>query len=77
MKNKAIELKKEMNEFWDLTIKAMGRDTIEAMDDTTFGMMRKCLKLMSLAEDIMVEQAEMVDDMNSKLDEVLYLIKGK
>ena len=77
MKNKAIELKKEMNEFWDLTIKSMGRDTIEAMDDTTFGMMQKCLKLMRLAEDMMVEQAEMIDDTNSKLDEVLYLIKGK
>ena len=75
MKNKAIELKNEVNELMDLCIKYAGRETIEAMDDATFSMLRKCLKIMNLAEDMMVEQAEILEDMNTKLDELLYRMK--
>ena len=75
MKNRAEELKKEMNELMDECMKVGGVNFIETMDATTLGIIQKCFKLMRLSEEMMVEQAEILDNMNSKLDKLLYAVE--
>lgn len=72
MKNRAEELKKEMNEFIDECIKIGGVNFIETMDATTLSLVQKMFKMFRLSEEIMVEEAKILDDMNSKLDVLLY-----
>lgn len=75
MKNRAEELKKEMNEFIDECMKVGGVNFIETMDATTLSIVQRTFKMFRLSEEIMVEQAEILDDMNSKLDKLIYYVK--
>lgn len=78
MKNRVEELNKETNELMNDVMKnCFDLNTIVHMDSEELAAFRRLIKVMHLAEEVMVEQAEMFDTMNSKLDRIITELESK
>ena len=74
LEKKANELIDEAKELMDLCIKQMDYRDLKNMDQEEFYAMKKCLEFVDSACELMVEEAELMDDLNYKLDKVLALL---
>lgn len=68
---KTKEIIKETNELKDFFMKQISFDMLDGMDEEEFVAMKKCFKIMNLAMELAVEQAEVMDAMNEKLDKLV------
>jgi hypothetical protein len=74
METTVNEMVKLMDEMKELVFKMSGTEFMSAiadMDENTFKMMQISVKLMDAANDVMLENAKMMDSMNEKLDKLL------
>ena len=77
LENKAIKLVTEANELMNFCVKQLSACDIKDMDADNFVAIQKCIGLVDSACELMVEEAQMMDDMDHKLDEVLDLLRKK
>ena len=78
MLNEVNKLIEEVNEVMDLYAKEMfDFDMLESMDKEEFVLMQKVLKLKDASFDLTRKQAEMIDEMNAKLDKLLAMTEAK
>ena len=71
---KTNEIIKEVNEMKDIFMKSLSLDMLEDMDEDGFIAMKKCFKLMNLSMELAVEQAQVMDEINAKLDKLVAYI---
>ena len=76
LENKAIKLVTEANELMNFCVKQTSACDIKGMDADNFAAIQKCISLVDSACELMVEEAQMMDDMDRKLDNVLYLLRN-
>ena len=74
LENKTTELVNEAKELMGLCVKQMDYHDLKNMDQEEFYAMKKCLEFVDSACELMVEEAELMDDLNYKLDKVLALL---
>ena len=77
LENKTITLVTEPNELMNFCVKQLSACDIKDMDADNFVAIQKCIGLVDSACELMVEEAQMIDDMDRKLDEVLDLLRKK
>ena len=77
LEKKTTELVNEANELMDFCVKQMSACDIKDMDADNFAAIQKCISLVDSACELMVEEAKMMDDMDRKLDNLLYLLSNK
>ena len=75
MVGKTRKLMDEVNDLMDLCVKNIDTHTIEHMSVDEFTLLQKCVKIVKLADELVIEQACMMDDMNRKLDKVLRILE--
>ena len=75
LENKTTKLVTEAKELMDLCVKQIDVDTIKSMDSTSLNAIQKCIKLIDSACELSIEQAKMMDELNDKLDKVLYILE--
>ena len=68
---KTNEIIKEVNELKEIFMKQFSTDMFEDMEGDEFVAMKKTFKLMNLSMELAVEQAEVMDAINEKLDKLL------
>ena len=74
MTNTVRELKKSMDDMMNVCKKKLGEEVFENdmfYDAETVELMRNMFKMCDLATDLMVQQAETIERMDSKLDKLL------
>lgn len=77
MLEKTRELMEATEELMNYVMKELvGFDTLKAMDGAEFEIMKKYAKLYEDAKELALEQAEMMDNMNAKLDKILKAIES-
>ena len=74
LQSKTSKLVDEAKELMGLCIKQMDYHDLKNMDQEEFYAMKKCLEFVDSACELMVEEAELMDDMDCKLDKVLALL---
>ena len=74
LQSKTSKLVDEAKELMGLCIKQMDYHDLKNMDQEEFYAMKKCLEFVDSACELMVEEAELMDDLNYKLDKVLALL---
>ena len=74
LENKTTELVNEAKELMGFCVKQMDYHDLKNMDQEEFYAMKKCLEFVDSACELMVEEAELMDDLNYKLDKVLELL---
>ena len=77
LEKKANELIDEAKGLMDFCVKQMSACDIKDMDADNFAAIQRCIKLVDSACELMVEEAKMMDDMDRKLDNLLYLLSNK
>ena len=77
LENKTIKLVTEANELMNFCVKQLSACDIKDMDADNFVAIQKCIGLVDSACELMVEEAQMMDGMDRKLDEVLDLLRKK
>lgn len=77
LENKTNELVNEIKELVDLACKQISIYDLKDMDAVTLNAVQSCISLVDSACELMVEEAKMMDDMDHKLDNVLYLLGKK
>ena len=77
LENKTTELVNEAKELMGLCIKQMDYHDLKNMDQEEFYAMKKCLKFVDAACELVIEESKMMDDMDRKLDEVLEILRKK
>ena len=77
LENKTIKLVTEANELMNFCVKQLSACDIKDMDADNFVAIQKCIGFVDSACELMVEEAQMMDDMDHKLDEVLDLLRKK
>lgn len=70
------KLIEELNELKEDFAKEFGMDMLEDMSGKEFLLLKKCFNLMKSSEELMLEQAEMMDSMNEKLDRLIQLAES-
>ena len=71
LKEKAQELVNETNEVTRIAFKArINSDTIEYIDADSFNAMQKALKLVTHINEYLVTEAQVLDEIKSKLDKL-------
>ena len=75
LENKAIKLVTEANELMNFCVKQMNACDIKDMDADNFAAIQKCISRVDSACELMVEEAQMMDDVDRKLDEVLKILR--
>lgn len=75
LENKTSKLVTEAKELLNLCIKQMDADDIKNMDSASFDAIQRCLKLMDSACELSIEQAKMMDEINDKMDKLLYILE--
>lgn len=77
MLEKTRKLMDATEELMDYVMKELvDFDTLAAMDGGEFEIMKKYIKLYEDAKELALEQAEMMDNMNAKLDKILKAIES-
>ena len=72
MKKRTEEFMKEVNELKELSMKKVMEDVdIRYVDTTEFEFAKRTLRLLDTFEDLMLEAAGMMDNMDKKLDKLL------
>ena len=72
LKQETEKFCEELDEVMELVVKqAMDVDTIKCMDERALQAIKKCLDLVESAKRITLAQADVLDDMNNKLDRLL------
>jgi hypothetical protein len=66
---------KAEKEVMDTCMKEMGSDFIKVMDESNFKLIQQTLKLMDAANELLVAQAKVLDEMNKKLNKLDYIAK--
>jgi deoxyxylulose-5-phosphate synthase len=66
---------KAEKEVMDTCMKEMGFDFIKVMDESNFKLIQQTLKLMDAANELLVAQAKVLDEMNEKLNKLDYIAK--
>ena len=74
LQSKTSKLVDEAKELMGLCIKQMDYRDLKNMYLEEFYAMEKCLEFVDSACELMVEEAELMDDLNYKLDKVLALL---
>lgn len=78
LKYKTKELMNEMDSLMEDCMKMMGGlDVIEGLDETSLKVMQRSIKLFNQSKELYVEYAEQMDNLNEKLDKVLFLLQEK
>lgn len=78
LQSKTSKLVDEAKELMGFCIKQMDYRDLKNMDQEEFYAMKKCLEFVDSACELIVEEAELMDDLNYKLDKVLALLnKGE
>ena len=76
LKQETEKFCEELDEVMELVVKeAMDVDTIKCMDERALQAIKKCLDLVESAKRITLAQADVLDDMNNKLDRLLAQIE--
>ena len=75
LENKTVELVNDIKELVNLACKQISIRDLKDMDAETLGAIQSCIKLGESACELAIEQSKMMDDMNSKLDEVLEILR--
>lgn len=68
---KTNQLIEETNELKDLCFKQIYSDILEDMDDENLVLFTKMFKLLNTSMEVVKEQAEVIESINDKLDELL------
>ena len=68
---KTNQLIEETNELKDLCFKQIYSDILEDMDDENIVLYAKMFKLLNTSMEVIKEQAEVIESINNKLDELL------
>ena len=68
---KTNQLIEETNELKDLCFKQIYSDILEDMDDENLVLYAKMFKLLNTSMEVVKEQAEVIESINNKLDELL------
>ena len=72
LKQETEKFGEELDEVMELVVKeAMDVDTIKCMDERALQAIKKCLDLVESATRLTLAQADVLDDMNNKLDRLL------
>ena len=74
LQSKTSKLVDEAKELMGFCVKQMDYRDLKNMDQEEFYAMKKCLEFVDSACELMVEEAELMDDLNYKLDKVLALL---
>ena len=64
-------LVEELNNLKSLCIEEVLKNGIDNVDEKGFKAMQSTLKVIKLSNQLMIEQAEIMNDMNRKLDKLL------
>ena len=77
LKEKTNKLIDEMDGFMKFMVdQTIDSDMFEHMDGTEFDALKRCMKLISLSKDVMLEQATSIDEINRKLDLLLMKVEA-
>lgn len=68
---KTNQLIEETNKLKDLCFKQIYSDILEDMDDENLVLYTKMFKLLNTSMEVVKEQAEVIESINNKLDELL------
>ena len=68
---KTNQLIEETNKLKDLCFKQIYSDILEDMDDEILVLYTKMFKLLNTSMEVVKEQAEVIESINNKLDELL------
>ena len=68
---KTNQLIEETNKLKDLCFKQIYSDILEDMDDENLVLFTKMFKLLNTSMEVVKEQAEVIESINNKLDELL------
>lgn len=76
MKEAVIKFNEVTNELKDLVLKeGFNEETLMGLDENTLKAVQLCFKLMEASQQIMIKQAELMDNQDKKLDMILEQIK--
>ena len=67
----AMKMEKKMEKIVHLVTAQIGAEDILSIDSDTFAVLKASFELIDISKKMMVEQAEMIDEMNRKLDIIL------
>lgn len=65
------ELMEEAGEMFDEVMKNVGFEGLLAMGDEELDMLKRSMRLYQKANELVITQAKMLDEMNEKLDKLL------
>lgn len=68
--NKSNQLIEEVKEVKDLYLKQIGSGIVY-MDDDTIALYQKSFKLLDTSMEVLIEEAEIIESINKKLDKLL------
>jgi hypothetical protein len=75
MLNETMKLIDEIEELKKGFIAKTGADMLEEVDESQFMMIKKLFNVLKLSEDVMKSQAEILENMDKKLDKLLSKIE--
>lgn len=74
---KTKEIVNEIDEVMMLCMKHVSISTLGSMDVDDLVMMQKCMSLLERSKELAVEQAEMIDSMDEKIDKILMILNER
>ena len=78
MRKDVEELMKECDELMELSISQLSDiDAIECLDETSLNVMKRTIKLYKKSKELSIKMAEMMDEQDKKLDEIIKLLEAK
>lgn len=75
LENKTRKLMVEAKELMDSCVKQMGVCSLQTMSADDLAVIQKCINLVDSACELSIEQAAMMDELNTKLDKVLDILE--
>lgn len=77
LKERAERFIEEVDEFKHLCMGQLGKEILDSMDNTTLDLYRRMFQILRASEDLVLEQAETLDKLNTKLDILLEIVSKK
>ena len=77
LENQTVALVKEAKELMNFCVKQIDVDDIKNIDAASLEGIQKVIKFVDHACDLSISQAEKIDEMNEKLDKILWALNWK
>lgn len=74
---KTKEIVNEVDEVMTICMKQVGMSVLGSMGMDELVMLQKCMSLLGKTKELAVEQAEMIDSMDKKIDKILMILNER